>query len=420
MKINYYDPLFYICSKEMPFTFRISVTLKEPVSEESLRYAMDMTIQRYPHFALRIVRNGEDYITAPNPLPIVVYRDDKVVYPLGGDEVNGHILALGYHHCEINFYVSHCVTDGGGFSMLLKTTLYYYLCHFTGTTLDPAGVELADSPVYPDEVGNPFPEERIKNAKPLYQKKCGDFFRLRDGGYVTDHKQTVFRFRVSEKAMMAFSFDHDGSPNALLSTLMTRAIREVHPDEHRSIVCAISFNFRPGIGNRHNHRMLSSSLLVEYPDSMRQNDILKMCTCTRGMITLQSQQENVLYYAMQRRALVEEMHRIPTLEERCRVIGTRALEDANSNTFSISYVGKADMGSITPYINSIYNITDGSTYENAFLEITATNGNFNIALLQGFSSDVYYRALLRQFEKCGIPYTEDPVTPFRCADMVLP
>lgn len=101
-------------------------------------------------------------------------------------------------------------------------------------------------------------------------------------------------------------------------------------------------------------------------------------------------------------------------------MGARALKDANDNTFSISYVGKADMGSVTAYIDSIYNFTDGSTYENVFLEVSAINGNFNIALLQGFSSDVYYRALLRQFEICHIPYTEDPVTAFACPGIVLP
>ena len=420
MKANYYDPMFYICTRKMPFSIRITVALKEPIAEASLRYAVDMTMRRYPHFAMRIVRDGEEYLTVPNPLPVVVYRDDSVVHPLGGVEVNGHIFAIGYHDCEIDFFISHCVTDGGGFSMLMKTLLYYYLCHVTGTTLDPAGMELADSPVYPDEVGNPFTEELLKNAEPLYQKKCGDFFRLRDGGYVTDHTQTAYRFRVPEKAMMAFSYDHDGSPNALLSVLMTRAIRAVHPDEHRNIVCAISCNFRSGIGNRHNYRMLCNALLIEYPDSMRQNDVLKMCTCTRGMITLQNQPENALYYAAQRKVLAESLEQIPTLEERCRFMGARALEDANANTFSVSYVGKTDMGSVMPYIDSIYNTTDGSTYENAFLEVTAVNGMFNIALLQGFSSDVYYRALLRQFDDCGIPYTEDSVTAFRCPDIVLP
>lgn len=420
MKARYYDPLFYICSKEMPFTFRVNVHLKETVSEKSLRYATDMTMRRFPHFAMRIVRDGEEYLTVPNSLPVVVYRDDKVVYPLGGDEVNGHIIAVGYHGCEVNFYASHCVTDGAGSWMLLKTLLYYYFCDSMGTTLDPTGMELADSPVYPDEVGNPFPEKLMENAEPFYQKKCGDFFRLSDGGYVTDHEQTAYRFRVSEKAMMAFSFDHDGSPNALLSVLMARAVREVHPDEHRNIVSAVSFNFRPGIGNRHNYRMLSSSLLIEYPDSMRQDPILKMCTCTRGMITLQTQPEDVLYYAKQRKALVEALDQIPTLEERRRFIGARALADATDNTFSVSYVGKMDLGSIMPYIDAIYNITDASTYEDAFLEVTATNGYFNITLLQGFSSDVYYRALLRQFEECGIPYTEMPVIPIRCAETVLP
>ena len=358
VKAKYYDPLFYISSDKMPFTIRIEVELEEKILEKSLRCAVDTAMPRYPYFAVRIVKKDGEYLEEHNDKPVPTYfgADAKA---LGKEDTNGHLLSLSYFENKIFFYVSHVITDGGGFFPFIKTVLYYYLCDRYQTVLDPDGINLKDDPFFDDETGNPFDENKMKNAAPFCQKKLPEYFRLKSGGYVCDHKSTVFRLSLSEEEVMRFNYDNDGSPCALLSSLMAKAIQNVHPDEKKDIVSAVSFNLRPGLGNRHSYRMLCSAIMLDYPDKTRGTDITKMCTCSRGMTMLQSQPENVIFYAASRKKRVEKLLALPDIEEKKRILGDEALKDSISNTFSVSYVGKINLGSIEPYIKSMYNLTDG-------------------------------------------------------------
>lgn len=419
MKANYYDPLFYISSEKMPFTIRIEVGLKEAVSEESLQYAVGRAMKRYPYFAIRLVEKDGEYRAVPNEKPVVVYPG-PTVYPLGSEDVNGHLLALSYLEKKIAFTVSHVITDGGGFVPFIKTVLYYYLCDRYQTELDPDGINLAEDAFFEDEPGNPYPEEKMKDAAPFGKKKLPDFFRLRDGGHVRDHNATVFRFKLNESEVMRFNHDNDGSPCTLLSVLMAKAIWSLHPEETRDLVSAVSFNLRPGLGNRRSYRLLCGAILLDYPNKMRDTDVTKLCTCSRGMTTLQSQPENAVYYAARQKKRVEELLAVPGIEEKKRLFGQMALKDSVENTFSVSYVGRVNFGSAEPYIDSMYNLTDGSTYETVFLEVAAINGMFHVAFIQGFSSDVYYKSLLEQISLCGLSYEEDGVAELNTPKMAWP
>lgn len=419
MKAQYFDPMFYICSEKMPFTIRILTKLKETVDKKSLEYAVDKAIKRYPYFCIKVVRDSGELLSVPNELPIVVYEGPEV-YPLGSDEVNRHLLAISFYKKEINFYVSHVITDGGGFFPFIKTVLYYYLCNHYNVQLDSTGINLFDDPMFDDELGNPYPEEKMQNAVPLYECPDKDFFRLCDGGYVNDTKQTTYHLRIKESDVMKFSHDNDGSPCVLVSSLMTKAIWDVHKNETKDIVSAVSFNLRPGLGNVHNYRMLCSAINLRYPNRMRGSETSKLCTCSRGMITVQSQEENVLYYAKMKKKNLESFFKIPDIETKKEVLGKIALEDSINNTFSVSYVGQPHIECMHKYLDAIYNHTDGSTYKTVFLEIFPIDGWFDIAFLQGFSCDVYYKAFLKQLELNGLTYIEDDVVPIDVPDIILP
>ncbi len=419
MQNKYYDPLFYISSDEMPFSIRIEITMKDDIERKSLEYAVSTATKRYPYFKVRIVRDGESYTTVPNPLPVTVFEGTEPPL-LGSEQTNFHIMAVGFSEKTVYLHITHVVTDGGGFSPFMKTLLYYYISSRYGVELDPTGINLADSPVFDDETSNPYPEEKMRNAAPLYTLKKKDYFRLTDGGNVTDTDGRVFRFKVKEKDLIDFSFDHDGSPCALISVLMAKAIWSLHPLERKDIVGAVSFNLRPALENRHNYRLLCSAIMLRYASKLRNEPILHLCTCSRGMITVQSQPENVLYYTNEMQKWLESVNSLETLEEKKRICSEKALKDSIDNTFSISYVGRLGLGVLEPYIESIYNITDGSTYKTAFIEVSSVNGYFDISLIQGFSSDIYYKELLKKFSYIGIPYTEESISALNTAKLALP
>lgn len=407
----YYEPMFYIASEKMPFNIRIEVKLKQAVDGEALQAAAHKALLRYPYFKIKVEERDGELAAVKNELPVKVFNS-RDIPPLFSKRVNFLPLAFSFCGNELNFYVSHIITDGGGFFPFIKTTLYYYLCAVTGQTLDSTGIRLFDSPMLPDECSNPFPEEQMQNAEPLFIEKPKDFFRLPDGGFVTDETRTVYRFLLDEAEVMRFNHDNDGSPCALVSSLMARAVQSVHPENRKDIVSAVSFNLRPGLGNKASYRMVCSSINIRYPVSLLNEEVSKICTCSRGRVTLASQPENVLYYANQMKQMLEYVGTLDSVAQKTAFLSEKALDDSVNNTFSVSYVGKVGLGSLEPYIDKIYNITDGSTYKTVFIEISSVNGKFCVAFLQGFSSDVYYRAFLKQLDGCGLHYVEEGSEPF--------
>lgn len=419
MSAAYYDPMFYLCSAEMPFTIRIEVTFREPVDPAALSEAANAAVRRYPYFAVQVVSEGGELVCKPNPRPLTVCIGSDAP-TLGSEAVNRHLLAFGCEGRLLCICTSHVITDGAGFFPYIKTLLYEYLRRVCPVPPDSAGLPMADSPFFPDELGNPFPEAEMAAAKPLCLAPQRDFFRLRDGGYVTDSRRTVYRFRVSESAVMAYNLDHDGSPCALFSALMVKAIRALHPENEKDVVSAVSFNLRPGLGNAHSWRMLCSYIPIRYPRRLWDAPVERLCTCSRGTVTLLSQPENVLYYAQQTRRRMEALLRLPGVAAKKAALAPEALRDSTENTFSVSYVGKMGLGSLEAHLESVYNLTDGSTHQTAFIEISSVGGWFDVAFIQGFSCDVYYRAFLRELRACGLEPIEAASSPLGTPEIALP
>lgn len=417
--MHYYDPMFYICSDEMPFGIRIEVTLKYEINPNMLEKAVNTAIKRYPYFAIKLAEKDGNIIAVPNDFPIVVYKDGKVL-PLGCKELNYHMLALSYVDKKINFYVTHVITDGCGFVPFMKTVLYYYLCEFLGCELPSDSIRLSDEPLLDGETANPYPEELMKNAKPFYVAPNKEYFRLTEGGYVTDDVRISYNFGAKESDVMKFSHENDASPCALFSSIMAKAIWDVHPDVTKDLVSAVSFNMRGGLQCLNNYRMLCNALLVRYPKQLNNSIVRKICTCTRGSIMAQSQSENSLFFAQQKRKMLESILELPDVNSKRETLSKIALDDSTDNTFSVSYVGRIDYGALQEHIDCVRNFTDGSTYRTVFIEISSFKGWFYISMQQGFSNDVYYRALLKQLKENDIEFIEDGKTLMNTPDIILP
>lgn len=417
--MNYYDPMFYLCSDKMPFSIRIEVKLKYEIDGSALEYAVNTAIKRYPYFAVKIIESDGELITEKNELPVKVFKG-KLNYPLGSKDVNYHIVAVSYIDNKINFYISHVITDGAGFTPFLKSVLYYYLCKYLKAELIQGDIRLSGDKLLEGEVENPYPEKEMANALPFYTVPQKEYLRLVDCGYITDEVSTSYNFRAKESDIMKFSHENDASPCTLFSSIMAKAIWDVHPNETKDIVSAISFNLRPGLKSLNNYRMLCNAIMVRYPKRLNNIEVRKICTCTRGAVMAQSQPENVLFYAESQRKKLQKLLELPDVKSKSDILSKVALEDSVNNTFSVSYVGRIDYGSLKEHIESVRNYTDGSTYKTIFIEISSFNGWFCISMQQGFSNDVYYKALLKQLKQNNIEFVEEGSVPIDTPTIVLP
>ena len=102
---TYLDPNFYVVSDIMNYTIRGEVVLREAVDGTMLQKAVETAMKRFPYFCLRIVKQGEELVAEPNPLPHkVLHTDEKLT--LGTEEVNYHIAVVSYFGNSI-FFAQH-------------------------------------------------------------------------------------------------------------------------------------------------------------------------------------------------------------------------------------------------------------------------------------------------------------------------
>ena len=422
MSKNYPEANFYGISESMYFTIRGEVDIIEEVDPDCLQKAVDTAFARFPYFSVRVVIKNNTYNLDPNPLPHnIINSRDRIT--LGTEEVNYHLVVISYYENRIFFNVSHSITDGTGRAPLTKAVLYYYFRYrFPDNPLDPEGIYLADSPAFPDERTLPLSWEDVKDARPTYYKRIGRAFSLSERDLIRDHQQTEYRFKISEQEFMKLNRSSDASPSVLVSALLARMTWTLHDDIDENIVINLCMNMRPGLGNRHSHLPLFTCIPLHCTPSMKDYPLDLLCTCMRGMVILQSQEDNVKYLYQQMILGMEELDKIPSMEERRRIISQGFYQENGllSSTFITSYVGKSNLGCLAPYVYAIFTTVDAIPKGGVIVEVTSADGFFYFTFMQDFSTDVYVKEFIRSLREKGLVVSEMGYGPIMTPEIELP
>ena len=73
-------PLIYGTNQNLMNTVRFTMEFTEPVRETALRHAVEAGMKRYPYFAAKIVRCGENWVLEENNRPFVLSPENKTVW----------------------------------------------------------------------------------------------------------------------------------------------------------------------------------------------------------------------------------------------------------------------------------------------------------------------------------------------------
>lgn len=336
-------PFFYGASEEAPNTALVSVELKDEVRHELLSDVVSRVMVRYPYFMVRPVTRGNEYLLEENPEPVAVVAGTGSV-TLGGREANGHLLAFSCVENRICLSFFHGLADGAGIFPLLRSVLYYYCRERYGEKLDAAGIRLIGSPIPDEEREDPYPESVGDGITPLGRYKGKPAFQLRDGGRIRTKGQYFFRIRIPEDAFIKYTKANDGSPATMVSVFLYRAISGLHEGEKKPIVCGMAMNIRPVLNKPMCHHSVVSQLFLEYKSSMKTMDIQTLATCSRGMVILQSQPENVWTSVRNNLSFFEQLGKMPELTQRQEYMKQVVARSMQMDTYKISYVGKAAFG----------------------------------------------------------------------------
>ncbi len=393
---EFYEPMLYMSTPDHPNTMSVVAELKEPIDGEILTDVVRDLSVRFPYFYVKAVVRDNDVYPEPNPLPMTV-RNTWEPINFNSPESNHHLAAWKYEGSRMAFEISHSLTDGAGVFPYIKSALYLYLSRKTGESLDPAGIRLPGDAIPKSETDNPFADLDIDAAEePLYTKATvDDFYRVKVEG---DPAPQIHHIRLDESQLIGYCRDFDGSPNAMIAVMLTRAARRYDPDNEKTVSVSVAIDHKAMLGVRDNYRMFANVIEVDFPRSLSLDDLLKTCTMARGQMMLQAQPENSLWAMKQRKLTYAKLGQLP-LDVKLGVIAKSAGNVRWS--FSVSYTNSRSMGSVDPYIDTLYVVAEPGVFDIG-CEITCINHNFFLTIIQSFSADRFVELFLEELSSVGI------------------
>ena len=92
------NPLLYGASEDFYSSFKLAITMSEPVDHAALSEAVAKAMPRYPYFSVQVEKEGNSILLAHNSRPVPVLDSGRCLV-LGSEACNGHLLFLHLLKC---------------------------------------------------------------------------------------------------------------------------------------------------------------------------------------------------------------------------------------------------------------------------------------------------------------------------------
>ncbi len=397
----------YAISKFATYCVRIKVRMKEVVDMECLRRAANVAARRYPYFMVRLVI-GEDggYAFEPNPEDVVVLKTSPKNPDFCTEAVGYHLLFLDCEGKDIYFNISHVLAGGKGIMPWLMTSVYQYVVEKYGVHPDAPAIRKPGSPLLPGETDAPaiemsegslrYSTERFKGKKSLVMDYLKSFFNP------FARSNEFFEIEFEQKDIMRLAKGSDNSVLSLFDVLMFKAMIKVFPSEELFVGETVH-NPSVDLGIPNSYRNVLSHVLVGYTKDMKDWDIEKLGTMTRGAMLLQADPMFSRNEIGRQMRFYEEIDKVSGFRQKNKFAKRRRLslrDGSVHGTYFVNYSGYCDWGEVADYIDSYYVIVDG----HQMLELSSVRDKIFCCFMQVIRTDRYIDAFKRVLEENGIPY----------------
>ena len=408
------DHQLYATGAGLRNTIRTGITLTEPINGDALREAVEITVQRFPYFMVRIERHGEDMYYVQNNEPLVITADGHPV-KLNSEESNYHLLSFSFKESTLFIDTSHFLTDGVAKFPFVQLLLYAYL-HIVHPEeeFDTTGIPMPGDEISEEEsVDTPYPDDIIEVQDISKMERPAEVFKIdnKPQGYQHMDEWTSYFLRIPQKEMMGYASEVDGSPASFIACVLYRAISDLNPDNHLPIVCGMQHQFRKALGNHKSHSSHVIIIPIVFPDSARDKDVTFLNTLTRGTIILSSDEENDKI-AINQHVKIARIIKDMSLEQKCKFMGDIVKKAIGENTFEISYVGRVKWGGLDKYIKRFSPVIDVTLSGGISVEIFSLGEYFELNIMQSKDDDRYVKRFKEILAENNISCYEDPKEKF--------
>lgn len=127
-KLDNTAKIFSLTDQRNTNMFRYSVLLKENVDEDKLKNALDLALDDYPEFKVKIGTGLFWHYLEFNPKETMIKKEKEIPCEhINFRKNNDYLLKVTYYKNKINLDIFHALTDGAGAIIFLKSLIYHYL-----------------------------------------------------------------------------------------------------------------------------------------------------------------------------------------------------------------------------------------------------------------------------------------------------
>lgn len=210
--------------------FRIAARLKVDVDPKRLLKAAEVTLKRYPNFAVSLHQGFYWYYFLPNRRPLEIYEDSN--FPCGYIDrkkgANRYLFKVLYRERTIAVEFFHALTDGTGALSFLKTLLaQYFGLSRKEMEGDPHILYPQDPPSL--EEGEDSFERFYKPRKALFASQT-EAFHLGKRALYTDRVEAISA-RMSVEELKELSSFHQATITEFLVALLIEALQTIQEEQ---------------------------------------------------------------------------------------------------------------------------------------------------------------------------------------------
>ena len=370
------------------------------IDGEALQAAIEDAVLRYPYFAVRFKEKDGDFYAVKNELPLKALHTDKLV-PLGGHSNNYHLMGITYWEDSLYLSFHHGFTDGRGAKSFLETLVTYY-ADYASAKVEKALIEqikqkhIALAGYYSDEecIDPCAAKYKFEGNGRKIEGLGGKAYRLPEASDKAEHRRYEIRF--SQEQFMSACKEIGASPITYLSMLMSRGIKEAHPECDKAIVSNFPMDARHILGCDKTFKNCVKSMTLPYGNDEAQLSDIELMSKYRELLEVQKDRDHCAREFNNIHMLLEVISHFHSFASRQKLLGF--MENLALDTYLISYIGRFDMPA--EHVKEVHLYSNCSS--GLVLNMTCQSGYFIIDLTQDFESEKYVDALSKQFERAGV------------------
>lgn len=374
------------------------VRLKRPVVDSLLMYAVRVAFERYPYLLVKLKRRSDGMIhTVKNPVAPIPARRRRL-RALQSMASMSNVVDITFWNCSIYVSFHHSICDGLGIMNFVKTLMYYYISFSNPKlVLSVPGLKLSSTPISDAETAEPTVDGCfVYDPANVYQVDCSHSFRLPEV-----EKEVCFcrwELTIDEAEFVRLAKMNNTTPSVLVSMLMHRAIVDFHPDSAHKVVSNIVCDMRSTIGCPETYRNCVICQPLVFVSQDCDAPIDELGRRMKAELNKLRQLDTARARALMMKTVADKIDNMPSFESRVEMMNM--MESMVNDTFTMSYLGRADLGDLEGFIDGIHIYTSGD--RGLTIEMIAVDGRMILDIKQSFSTAIYVNALMRQFASLGL------------------